>query len=41
MMQNALNHMKQSTDIIMGHGTRWDPSRNRYVQDGGVVTEFW
>lgn len=41
MMQNQLNHMKESTDIIMGRGIRWDPSRNRYVQDGGIVTEFW
>ena len=41
MLQNQLNHMKESTDIIMGRGIRWDPSRNRYVQDGGVVTEFW
>lgn len=41
MMQSQLNHMKESTDIIMGRGIRWDPSRNRYVQDGGIVTEFW
>lgn len=41
MLQNQLHHMKESTDIIMGRGIRWDPSRNRYVQDGGVVTEFW
>jgi hypothetical protein len=41
MLQNQLNHMKESTDIIMGRGIRWDPSRNRYVQDGGVVTEYW
>jgi hypothetical protein len=41
MLQNQLNQMKESTDIIMGRGIRWDPSRNRYVQDGGVVTEFW
>jgi hypothetical protein len=41
MIQNQLNHMKESTDIIMGRGIRWDPGRNRYVQDGGIVTEFW
>lgn len=41
LIQNELNFMKQSTDIIMGRGIRWDPSRNRYVQDGGIVTEFW
>ena len=41
MLQSQLNHMKESTDIIMGRGIRWDPSRNRYVQDGGVVTEYW
>ncbi len=41
LLQNELNGMKQSTDIIMGRGIRWDPSRNRYVQDGGIVTEFW
>ncbi|XVJ65285.1 MAG: hypothetical protein HEQ40_03615 [Lacibacter sp.] len=38
LIQNELNFMKQSTDIIMGRGIRWDPSRNRYVQDGGIVT---
>lgn len=41
LIQNELNGMKQSTDIIMGRGIRWDPSRNRYVQDGGIVTEYW
>jgi hypothetical protein len=41
MLQNELNHMKESTDIIMGRGFRWDPSHYRYVQDGSIVTEFW
>lgn len=41
MVQNELNFMKKSTDIIMSRGTRWNPSANRYEQEGGVVTEFW
>jgi hypothetical protein len=41
LVQNELNFMKKSTDIIMSRGTRWNPSANRYEQEGGVVTEFW
>lgn len=41
LIRNELDQMKKTTDIIMGRGIRWDPSRNRYVQDGGIVTEFW
>lgn len=41
LLRNELNFMKQSTDIIMSQGTRWNPATNRYEQIGGIVTEFW
>jgi hypothetical protein len=41
LIGNELEQMKKTTDLIMGRGIRWDPSRNRYVQDGGIVTEYW
>lgn len=41
LLQNEINFMKQSQDIIMGRGIRWNPAANRYEQMGGVVTEFW
>lgn len=41
LIQNELNFMKKSTDIIMSRGTRWNPATNRYEQEGGVVTEYW
>jgi hypothetical protein len=41
LVQNELDFMKKSTDIIMSRGTRWNPAANRYEQEGGVVTEYW
>jgi hypothetical protein len=41
LVQNELNFMKKSTDLIMSRGTRWNPATNRYEQEGGVVTEYW
>jgi|GEM_PF-6252772 len=41
LVQNELNYMKSSTDIIMSKGIRWNPSLNRYEQIGGIVTEYW
>lgn len=41
VIQQEMNFMKQSTDIIMGRGIKWNPSANRYEQEGGIVTEYW
>jgi hypothetical protein len=40
MIQNEINFMRRSQNIIMGSGPYWNPSANRWEQRGGVVTEY-
>lgn len=40
MLGSALQHMRETTDIIMGRGTVWNPAAGRWEQQGGIVTEF-
>jgi hypothetical protein len=40
MLQSSLNHMRETTDIVIGRGTTWNPATGRWEQHGGVVTEF-
>jgi hypothetical protein len=40
MFQSAMENFKQNTDTIMGRGTVWNPSTNRWEQQGGIVTEY-
>jgi hypothetical protein len=40
MLQRSLAHMRETSEIVMGRGTTWNPSAGRWEQHGGVVTEF-
>jgi hypothetical protein len=40
LLQSQLDHMKQSSDIIMGRGTTWNGTLGRWEQQGGIVTEY-
>jgi hypothetical protein len=40
MLGTAIQNMQQNSDIIMGSGTAWNPTTNRWEQKGGIVTEY-
>ena len=40
LLQSQLDHMQQSSDIIMGRGTTWNGTLGRWEQQGGIMTEF-
>lgn len=40
MLQSTIDHMKQTSETIMGRGTVWNPASGRWEQQGGVVTEY-
>lgn len=40
MFNSAIQNMKENSDTIMGRGTIWNPSTNRWEQQGGIVTEY-
>lgn len=40
MLASSLANIRQNSDTIMGRGTVWNPSTNRWEQQGGIVTEF-
>jgi hypothetical protein len=40
MLGGIIAAAKENTDVIMGRGTVWNPSTNRWEQQGGIVTEY-
>lgn len=40
MLGSALASIRDNGDTIMGRGTVWNPSTNRWEQQGGIVTEY-
>lgn len=40
MLGGAIRGFQESTDIIMGRGTVFNPTTNRWEQQGGIVTEY-
>ncbi len=40
LLSSSLAAMRQNSETLMGRGTVWNPSANRWEQQGGIVTEF-
>jgi hypothetical protein len=40
LLGSALASIRENGDTIMGRGTAWNPSTQRWEQQGGIVTEY-
>jgi hypothetical protein len=40
MLGSALASIRDNSDTIIGRGTVWNPTTNRWEQQGGIVTEY-